>query len=70
LRNAKAKKQTIETGLHRAAGHFQLFGNLSVVATLQQQFDDLSISGTKAYRPILHAISFSRFRFALANEQP
>jgi hypothetical protein len=70
LGNAKAKKETIETGLNGPAGHFQLFGNFPVIATLQQQFDDLSIAWTKAYRPILHAISFSRFRFVLLNEQP
>jgi hypothetical protein len=41
-------------GLHGAPCHFQFGGNLSVVAALQEQFDDLLFARTQPYGLLLH----------------
>jgi hypothetical protein len=39
---------------YRAARHFQLFGDLSIVTALQQQLDDLLFARSKPDRVIGH----------------
>jgi hypothetical protein len=39
--DSEAKEQPVEMSLHGSSRHFELAGNLGVVAALQKQFDDL-----------------------------
>jgi len=44
-------------GFYGAPRHFQLAGNLSVVAALQEQFDNLLLARTQSYGLLLHQTS-------------
>ena len=43
--------------LHRAPGHFELAGNLCVIAALKQQFRNLLLTETQSNRRIFHSDS-------------
>jgi hypothetical protein len=43
-------------GFNGAPGHFQLFGNLRIVAALQQQIGDLLLPWTQPYGLVGHAV--------------
>jgi hypothetical protein len=45
-------------------GHFELFGNLGVVATLQQQFGNLLLTRSQAKIFVPHARPSRRVKYA------
>jgi hypothetical protein len=45
--NAKPQKKPVEMRLHCSPSHIQLLGDISVVASLQQQLNDLLLATTQ-----------------------
>jgi hypothetical protein len=60
----KTKKKAVEVCLDGAPGHFQLFGNLGVVAALQQQFGNLLLPRSQAKILFPHARPSGRGKYA------
>jgi hypothetical protein len=52
--NSESEKQPVEMSLHGSPRHVQLAGNFSIVATLQQQLDDLLFARTQPNSLLLH----------------
>jgi hypothetical protein len=59
---SKALEETIEVGLDRASGHFQLRGNFLIITALQQQLGNLLFPWAQTNRLFLHVNSSPRVR--------
>jgi hypothetical protein len=55
--DSKALEETIEVGLDRAPGHFQLRRNFPIVTALQQQLGNLLFPWAQTNRLFLHVNS-------------
>jgi hypothetical protein len=52
--NSEPQEQPVKVGLYCSTSHFELAGNLGVIASLQQQFDDLLFARTEPNDLLLH----------------
>jgi hypothetical protein len=54
--DSESQEQTVEMGLHRSTSHIELSSDFVVVATLQEQFDDLLFALPQTDRSFAHSI--------------
>jgi len=52
--NAEPQKEPVEMRFHCSPSHIQLLGDISVVASLQKQLNDLLFTSTQTDRLIAH----------------
>jgi len=52
--DSEPQEQPVKVGLHSSTRHFELAGNLGVVASLQKQFDNLLLARTEPDGLLIH----------------
>jgi hypothetical protein len=52
--NPEPQEQPVKVGLHSSTCHLELAGNLGVVASLQEQFNDLLLARTEPDDLLVH----------------